>query len=169
MVSIDIAAVILRLALGWTMFAHGYNHVWGGGKLPGTARWFGSIGFRHSQFQALMASVTELVVGPMLVLGLLTPLACAGVLGVMLVALIANHLKNGFFIFRPGEGYEYVLMVACVSIALGALGGGRVSLDNAIGFDVDGWGGLALTALAGGGGAAAVLLSSWRPERTKTG
>jgi len=147
-VSIDIAAVILRLALGWTMFAHGYNHVWGGGKLPGTARWFGSIGFRHSQFQALMASVTELVVGPMLVLGLLTPLAC---------------------IFRPGEGYEYVLMVACVSIALGALGGGRVSLDNAIGFDVDGWGGLALTALAGGGGAAAVLLSSWRPERTKTG
>src|SRR5436309_3516449 len=85
-------------------------------------------------------------------------LACASVLGVMLVALIANHLKNGFFIFRPGEGYEYVLMVACVSIALGALGGGRVSLDNAIGFDVDGWGGLALTALAGGGGAAAVLL-----------
>jgi putative oxidoreductase len=166
--SIDIAAVVLRLVLGWTMFAHGWNHVWGGGKLPGTARWFGSIGFRHSEFQALMASVTELAVGPMLVLGLLTPLACAGAIGVMLVALIANHLKNGFFIFRPGEGYEYVLMVTCVAIALGALGGGRVSLDNAIGFDVDGWGGLALAVLPGAAGAAAVLGTSWRPEKKET-
>src|SRR6059058_6209348 len=100
------------------MFAHGYNHVWRGGKLPGTARWFGSIGFRHSHFQAVMASVTELVVGPMLVVGLLTPLACAGVVGVMLVALIANHLKNGFFIFRPGEGYEYVLFITLAALGL---------------------------------------------------
>src|SRR5436305_2940536 len=113
------------------MFAHGYNHVWGGGKLAGTARWFGSIGFRHSRFQALMASVTELVVGPMLVLGLLTPLAAAGVIGVMLVALIANHLKNGFFIFRPGEGYEYVLYILLSAFGLCLLGGGKYSLDNA--------------------------------------
>ena len=42
----------------------------------------------------------------MLILGFLQPLAAAGVIGVMLVALITNHLKNGFFIFRPGEGYE---------------------------------------------------------------
>src|SRR5206468_10221079 len=137
------------------ILAHGYNHVWGGGKLPGTARWFGSIGFRHSQFQALMASVTELAVGPMLLLGLLTPLACAGVVGVMLVALIANHLKNGFFIFRPGEGYEYVLMVACVAVALGALGAGRVSLDHAIGFHLGAWWGAAVALLAGAAGAAA--------------
>jgi hypothetical protein len=26
----------------------------------------------------------------------------------MLIALIADHIQNGFFIFRPGEGYEYV-------------------------------------------------------------
>ena len=165
--AIDIASVVLRASVGFTILAHGYNHVWGGGKLAGTARWFGSIGFRHSQFQALMASVTELAAGPMLLLGLLTPLAAAAVVGVMLVAFIANHLKNGFFIFRPGEGYEYVLTLTCVSVALGALGGGRASLDYAIGFDVDGWGGAIAALGLGALGAAAILGTSWRPERTK--
>ena len=61
----------------------------------------------------------------MLIVGFLTPLAAAGVVGVMTVALITNHLKNGFFIFRPGEGYEYVLNLAVAALALGALGPGR--------------------------------------------
>ena len=54
-------------------------------------------------------------------------LGAAGVVGVMVVALITNHLKNGFFIFRPGEGYEYVLTLTVVSIALGTLGPGEWS------------------------------------------
>ena len=75
---------------------------------------------------AWLASLTELGAGTMLVLGLLTPLAAAGVVGVMLVALITNHIKNGFFIFRPGEGYEYVLTLCMVGLAIGALGAGQV-------------------------------------------
>jgi putative oxidoreductase len=108
--------------------------------------------------------VTELGAGVLLVLGLLTPLAAAGVVGTMLVALVANHRKNGFFIFRPGEGYEYVLLLAVVAVAIGALGGGDVSVDALL--DLDDWDGLAgaLTALgAGGGGAALLLATSWRP------
>jgi DoxX len=46
MVSVNIAALVLRLAVGGTMMAHGWNHAFGGGKLPGTARWFESIGIR---------------------------------------------------------------------------------------------------------------------------
>jgi putative oxidoreductase len=84
----------------------------------------------------------------------------------MLVALIANHRKNGYFIFRPGEGYEYVLMITLVSLAIGAAGGGRLSLDHALGIaeDLSGWTGLAITAVGGGLGAALVLVSSWRPQ-----
>ena len=119
----DIAALMLRIAVGGTIMAHGWNHAFGGGKLPGTARWFESIGIRPGRVHALMATVTELGAGALLVLGLLTPLAAGAVVGTMLVALVANHLRNGFFIFRPGEGYEYVLMISLVSIALGALGG----------------------------------------------
>ena len=101
----------------------------------------------------------------MLVLGLLTPFAAATAVGTMAVAFVANHLRNGFFIFRPGEGYEYVLMIIVVAAAIGSLGGGRLSLDHALGIadDLDGGLGLALTAGLGGAGAATVLATSWRP------
>jgi putative oxidoreductase len=82
----------------------------------------------------------------------------------MVVALVANHLRNGFFIFRPGEGYEYVLMIILVACALGALGGGDWSVDHAIGFSARGWAGLALVAAAGSGGAVLLLAACWRPH-----
>lgn len=166
MPEVDLTSAILRVAVGITMLAHGWNHVYGGGKLPGTARWFASIGFRHSKVHALLASLGELVAGTLLIAGLLTPLAAASVVGTMLVALIANHRKNGYFIFRPGEGYEYVLMITLVSLAIGAVGGGRLSLDHVLGIadDLSGWTGLALTTLAGAAGAGLVLASSWRPQ-----
>jgi putative oxidoreductase len=163
MTSVNIATLILRLVVGGTMMAHGWNHAFGGGKLPGTARWFESIGIRPGRLHALFATATELGAGALLVLGLLTPLAAAGVVGTMVVALVANHAKNGFFIFRPGEGYEYVLMITLVSCAIGALGGGGWSLDHVAGFSVTGWIGLAIAVVAGGGGAALLLVTSWRP------
>jgi putative oxidoreductase len=163
MVSVSVAAFVLRVAVGGTMIAHGWNHAFGGGKLPGTARWFESIGIRPGRVHAVLATLTELGAGALLLLGLLTPLAAAGVVGTMLVALVANHGKNGFFIFRPGEGYEYVLMITLVACAIGALGGGGWSVDHAIGFSLTGWAGLAVAAAAGGGGAALLLATSWRP------
>src|SRR4051794_5954493 len=136
------------------MLAHGYNHIFRGGKIAGTGRWFESLGMKPGPLHAWLASLTELAVGAMLIVGLLTPLAAAGVVGVMLVALIANHITNGFFIFRPGEGYEYVLTLAMVGLAIGALGAGEFSIDHAIDLDWSGWTGLAIAGLAGGGGAA---------------
>src|SRR5438270_3933030 len=163
--AIDIASVLLRFIVGITMFAHGYRHIWGGGKLPGTAGWFESIGIRPGKVHALLASVTELGASVLLWLGLLTPLGAAGVLGTMFVALIANHRKNGFFIFRPGEGYEYVLMITLVGCAIGALGAGEWSLDHAFGLHATGWAGLGIAAGLGVGGAALLLVTSWRPGR----
>jgi len=169
---LDIGTLLLRVALGITMLAHGYNHMWGGGKLAGTARWFESIGIRPGRVHALLATLTELAVAPLLFLGLLTPLAAAGVLGVMLVALISNHLKNGYFIFRPGEGYEYVLFLAFAALALAALGGGGWSIDHVlVNHDVGGcrwlygWHGLVVAGVAGGGGAGLLLATCWRPNR----
>lgn len=163
MTSLDIAALFLRAALGITMLAHGYNHAFGGGKLAGTARWFESIGIRPGRIHARLATLTELGSGLLLVLGLAVPLAAAGVVGTMLVALISNHLRNGFFIFRPGEGYEYVLFIILTAAATGALGGGRLSIDHALGLHMAGWVGL-LIALGGGGfGAMLLLATCWRP------
>lgn len=161
---VDLAAATLRAILGVVMLAHGWNHVYGGGRLPGVERWFASLGFRRARLQAVLASYGELLFGGLLIVGLLTPLAAAGVFGTMTVAFVANHRPNGFFIFRKGEGYEYVLTLAVVALALGALGAGGLSLDDVVGFDVSGLAGVALVAGLGGAGAALVLATSWRPR-----
>jgi len=162
--AVDLALLGLRVVVGAVMLAHGINHVFGGGRIAGTARWFESLGMRPGPLHAWLASVTEIVAGGLLVLGLLTPLAAAGVVGVMAVAWITNHRGNGFFIFRPGEGWEYVMTLTVAGLAIGALGPGSWSLDDAFGLeDLAGTGGLALTAGLGLGGAAGLLLGFWRP------
>jgi putative oxidoreductase len=164
--AVDLALLALRCGVGAVMLAHGINHVIGGGRIAGTARWFTSLGMRPGLLHAWLASGTEVVSGVLLVAGLLTPFAAAGVVGVMVVAWITNHLGNGFFIFRPGEGWEYVMTLTVVALALGALGPGSWSLDDAFGLDdLAGTEGLVLTAALGIGGAAALLLGFWRRPR----
>ena len=89
------ALLIARVVLGAVFLAHGINHIYGGGKIEGTGRWFHSLGMRPGILHAWMASLVEIGAGGLLVLGLLTPLAGAGVVGVMLVAWITNHRGTG--------------------------------------------------------------------------
>ena len=159
-----VGLLILRVAVGVVMIAHGYNHIFRGGKIAGTAGWFESLGMKPGILHAWLASLTELGAGVMLIFGFLTPLAAGGVVGVMLVALITNHLKNGFFIFRPGEGYEYVLTLLLTGLAIAAIGAGKWSIDNSIDSTwLWGWKGLAIGAVAGIGGGIALLAVFWRP------
>ena len=43
----------------------------------------------------------------------------------MVVAWVINHLKNGFFIFRPGEGWEYVMTLTALGLVVATLGPGE--------------------------------------------
>jgi putative oxidoreductase len=156
------ALLVLRVGVGAVMLAHGWNHVWGGGGIAGTTRWFAGLGMRPARLHAWSASLTELGAGALLVVGLLTPLAGAAVVGVMLVAWITNHAGNGFFIFRPGEGWEYVMILTLSGIAIAGLGAGAWSADAALGIRLAGTSGLLLAAGAGGGGAALLLALGWR-------
>ena len=168
--AVDFALLVLRCGAGAVMLAHGINHVFGGGRIAGTGRWFESLGMRPGRVHAWLASLTEIAAGTLLVVGLLTPVAAAGVVGVMVVAWIINHRGNGFFIFRPGEGWEYVMTLTLVGLALGALGPGSWSLDNALDLDdLAGGEGLFLTAVLGLGGAALLLLTCWRPPAAEGG
>jgi putative oxidoreductase len=74
------------------------------------------MGMRSPLAQAWLASLTEIGGGALLVLGLLTPFGGAAVLGTMFVAWAINHRGNGFFIFRPGEGWEYVMTLGLAAI-----------------------------------------------------
>ena len=128
--SVNMALLIARVVLGAVFLAHGINHIYGGGKIEGTGRWFHSLGMRPGILHAWMASLVEIGAGGLLVLGLLTPLAGAGVVGVMLVAWITNHRGNGFFIFRPGEGWEYVMVLTAMGVVVGTIGPGQWSIDG---------------------------------------
>jgi putative oxidoreductase len=166
MTAVDVAALVLRLVVGLTMAAHGYNHVFGGGGLAGTTRWFASMGLRPARVHAVVSGAGELACGLGLVIGLLTPLCAAFVVGTMTVAGVAVHRTNGYFVFK--DGFEYVLVLAVVCVVVGLLGPGVVSVDHLLGIDTDLDGGVG-AAIAGGAGllGAAVLLAvCWRPERT---
>jgi putative oxidoreductase len=161
---IDVVVLILRVWAGVVMLAHGVNHA---RSIDGTERWFAKVGFRSPRLNAMMSAGNELAIGSGLILGLLTPIAAAGLAATMFVAFWAIHRFAGFFVFhRPDEGYEYVTTMAVVALAITMLGPGEYSLDNAIGW-LDGWDGWvgagiwALGILAGAG----LLATFWRNPR----
>jgi putative oxidoreductase len=160
---VDFGLLVLRLGLGLTLAMHGYNKFFGGGRLAGTARWFESMGVRPGPPNALLAASTEVVAGLGMAAGLFTPLSAAGIIALMLVAIVVSHRKNGFFIFRPGEGWEYCAFLAVAAFSIATIGAGRWSLDHAFGLDVEGWWGAAVAATVGVVGAALQLALCYRP------
>ncbi len=164
--AIDLALLMLRCSVGAVMLAHGINHI--RPNIDGTTSWFASMGMKPAKLQAWLASVAEIVGGVLLIVGLLTPFAAAAVVGVMFVAWAINHRGNGFFIFHPGEGWEYVMTLGVVGLAIGTIGPGAWSLDEALDLNQHfvGWTGLLIAAIGGIGGGAALLAACWRPPST---
>jgi putative oxidoreductase len=166
MEAVDVALFVMRVALGVGLAAHGYNKVFGGGGLTGTAGWFGSIGMRQPALQARLAAGTELVGGLAFAAGLLTPFAAAGMIGVVLVALWVAHRNNGFFIFHKDQGWEYTAFIAVVAWGIGAIGPGEISLDHALDLRFTDWDGALIAGLLGVGSAVATLAAFYRPDAT---
>ncbi len=145
------------------MAYHGYNKVFGGGGLAGTTSWFGSMGMKWPALQARIAAGTEMGAGVMFAAGLLTPLAAAGLIGLMVVAIYTTHLRNGFFIFHAGQGWEYCASIAVAAFGVGAIGAGQWSLDEALDLHMTGWTGAVVAGALGVGGAIAQLALCYRP------
>ncbi|MQY27680.1 DoxX family protein [Nocardia aurantia] len=158
----DVALFLIRVVVGITMIAHGVNHWIGSGKIAGTARWFGGLGLKQPVLQAWLSVLTEVGAGVLLIFGLLTSFAAAAVVSVMLVAGLLAHRPNGFFVFK--EGYEYVLVLAVVSVAIGILGPGWLSLDHAADIEITGWAGGGIALLLGIAGTAGLLATFYRPQ-----
>lgn len=161
----DFALLLIRVTLGVTMAAHGYNKFFGGGKIPGTARWFDSMGMRPGKVQAIMAASTEMGAGLLFAAGFLTPLAAAGIVALMVVAAYTVHFKNGFFIVK--SGFEYNLMLGVVAVGITGIGPGEWSLDHAFGISdhsfMTGWAALAIAAGVGVASSVGLLAACYRP------
>ena len=165
----DTIMLILRLIAGPTIFAHGYNKMFRGGKIPGTARWFDSMGMKpNGTVHAYVASVNEMGCGLLILVGLLTPFAAAGVIGTMVVAAWTVHRK-AFFIVK--EGWEIVMVMGVLFWTIGAFGPGRWSLDHALGLSDTINDGLVGAAIAAGLGIAAgvgTVVFCYRPPATES-
>lgn len=163
-VAFDATMFGFRVLVGLIFAAHGWAKRFRGGGIEGTARWFESIGMKPGRLHANLASSVEMLAGTLLALGLLTPFAAAGMIGVMVVAAWTVHRGNGFFIVA--EGWEYTFIVGLMALLVAGLGPGRWSLDWALGIvdDLNGWVGLTIALVLGIGGGAAQLALFYRPE-----
>lgn len=163
MAQFDVGILVLRLAFGLFLAYHGYNKFFGPGGLKGTAGWFGSIGMRWPKWQARLAASTEVGAGVLLAAGLLTPLAAAGMIAIMIVAIVVAHWKVGFFIFKPNQGWEYCASIAIAAFVVATVGPGKYSLDRAFDIEWSDWWGALVAAAVGIGGAVLQLGVSYRP------
>jgi len=159
----NLALLIIRVALGLTMAAHGYNKFFKGGKIAGTAAWFDSMGMQPGAVHARLAAGSEIAAGLCLALGFFTSFAALGFVGLMSVAYYTVHSHNGFMILN--EGWEYVFILGITAVTVAMLGPGEWSIDHAIGWDtdLDGYTGLIISAGGGVLAAAALLAAFYRP------
>jgi putative oxidoreductase len=126
----DLGLLIMRVVVGGIFAAHGAQKVFGWWGGPGLDL-FGSnltdLGYRQTDVLAAATGFTELVGGILVVLGLFTPLAAAGLLAVAVNA-IWSKWGNGLFLIDGG--FEAELALAALAGGLTLAGPGRAALDN---------------------------------------
>ena len=134
----NIGILLLRLAVGLTMGAHGVQKLttWlGGHGIAGTSHFVESLGFRPGRFFAYLLGLSELIGGLLIAVGLMTPLGALVVIGVMTAAAIAVHRGKGFFV--TDGGFEYPFILAAASAAIAFMGPGLYSGDSLLGLPVN--------------------------------
>ncbi|MGQ4596318.1 DoxX family membrane protein [Nocardia sp. R6R-6] len=127
-ISSDIGLLIVRVVFGGLLAAHGAQKLfgwWGGPGWSANAAAFDQMGYNPGKLFGTLAGLTELGGGLLLLLGLLTPLAAAAVLGTMINAI--NLTWSGGLL--TGKGYEVGLLFATAAVGLAFTGPGKISLD----------------------------------------
>lgn len=125
----DLALLVLRLAVGVIIGAHGLQKVlglWGGPGIENFAGFMKQLGFTPPVVWAWIAGLSETIGGVFLVLGVLPRLSAAFVGATMAVAIYKVHWDNG--LFAANNGFEYPLLILCVCLSLIMAGAGRISL-----------------------------------------
>jgi putative oxidoreductase len=128
--------LLARLVFGTLMVAHGGQKLFGwlgGYGIAGTAGFFEQLGYRPARLFVIAASLSEVVSGALIALGLFGPVGPALLLSVMIVAAVTVHLKGG--LFAATNGIEVPLLYATAAVALALTGPGPFSLDTALGID----------------------------------
>jgi putative oxidoreductase len=145
--------LILRLVVGALFIGHGTQKLFGwfgGYGVEGTGGFMESLGYRPGKHYAVVGGIAEAGGGLLLLLGLLTPLAAAAIIGTMINAIFAVHVDKGAW--NQDGGYEYPMVLAVATGALALADGGAASVDKLLGLNLGGligWLGILLGIIAG--------------------
>jgi len=127
--AVDFGLFVLRVPPGLLVAVRGAHEMlgwFGGGTFAADAHYYGSLGYTPAKLWAIVSGVTEIGGGLLMALGLLTPLATAAVMGVMLNAVVAGQIPFGFL----ASGGDLVSVVGLAAIGIAFTGPGRFSLDR---------------------------------------
>jgi len=120
-------ALVLRLALGTMFIAHSLYLKAVVFTLPGTARFFESLGLPAASAYVVFAA--EAIGGVLLILGVKSREVAAVLIPVLLGAAWA-HWKNGWLFTNAGGGWEYPVFLAASAGVLALLGDGALALGR---------------------------------------
>ena len=153
---------IVRGVVGSLFIGHGTQKLigsCGGPGLEGTDGMMQALDLRPARRNSLAAGITETAGGALLIAGLATPVAAAGLIGTMITAIRKVHLANGPWAANGGWEYNAVLIAALTALAED--GPGDLSLDAATGLERTGakW---ALLSLAAGAAASTLVIEMGR-------
>lgn len=126
----DAAILFLRVIIGVLFVGHGTGKLFGWfnqSGIKGTEGFFTSIGYEPAHAFAIADGVGELVVGVLLIVGFLIPLASAYLIGEMINAAWVKSPK-GFWI--SSDGYEYEVVLIILAIAIVIAGTGAYAIDR---------------------------------------
>ncbi|MBL1110010.1 DoxX family membrane protein [Streptomyces sp. 5-8] len=155
----DCGLLLLRLTFGLFMAGHGSQKLFGlfgGPGLTATGKGFDALGYRPGKVYAVICGLSEFLGGLGLAVGLLTPLAAAALIGVMINAMATVTGAHG--LWDTDGGVEYNVAIAVVALAVAAIGPGRLAIDRFFRWGEGGWAPAAV-ALGLGGIAAAIALT----------
>lgn len=127
----DIGLALARAPAGVILMGHRAQKLFGlfgGGGLAKTGEQMEGLGYPRGKAMAALAGLTEITSGAAIATGTCTPVAAAGVVGVMTNATFAAHRRAG--LWNQNGGYEYPLVLATLSVGLAAHGPGRLSVDH---------------------------------------
>jgi putative oxidoreductase len=119
--------LLARVSIGLEFFLSGKGKL---GKLHELTEYFASLKIPAPAFNATFTAATEFVCGLLLVAGLLTRLAAAPLVVVMIVAILTAQLKTLKEPFLSNFLYLVEWSFVVILVWLVFAGGGKASLDH---------------------------------------